>query len=255
MINKKLVMIGLMASAALVVGCKEEAKKPDDSAKLQTLEQKASYIIGQGMGKQFKSSDFALETDAFVLAINDLKAGTPARISDEDGQKVMQELTEILKKKQEEKAKTLSETNKAAGEKFLTENKAKEGVQTTASGLQYKVITAGNGVKPKATDTVKVHYEGKLLDGTVFDSSIKRGEPVEFPVSGVIAGWVEALQLMPQGSKWEVYIPSDLAYGPTGQGATIPPASTLIFTVELLEVKAAAAEPAPAAPAAKPAKK
>ncbi|RYY01294.1 MAG: FKBP-type peptidyl-prolyl cis-trans isomerase [Gammaproteobacteria bacterium] len=254
MINKKLAMIGLMASAALVVGCKEDAKKQDDGAKLQTLEQKASYIIGQGMGKQFKQSDFNLETDSFVLAINDLKAGTPARISEEESQKIMQELTEGLKKKQEEKAKQLSETNKTAGEKFLAENKTKEGVQTTASGLQYKVITAGNGVKPKATDTVKVHYEGKLLDGTVFDSSIKRGEPVEFPVNGVIPGWVEALQLMPQGSKWEVYIPSDLAYGPTGQGPTIPPASTLIFTVELLEVKAPAAEPAPTAPA-KPAKK
>ncbi len=252
MINKKLAIIGLMASAALVAGCKEEAKKPDDSTKLQTLEQKASYIIGQNMGKQFKQSDFNLETDSFVLAINDLKAGTAARISEEDAQKVMQELTEGLKKKQEEKAKQLSETNKTAGEKFLAENKVKEGVQTTASGLQYKIITAGNGVKPKATDTVKVHYAGRLLDGTEFDSSIKRGEPVEFPVNGVIPGWIEALQLMPQGSKWEVYIPSDLAYGPAGQGPTIPPASTLIFIVELLEVKAAAAEPAPAA---KPAKK
>jgi len=254
MINKKLAIIGLMASAALVAGCKEDAKKQDDSAKLQTLEQKASYIIGQNMGKQFKQSDFNVDTDAFVLAINDIKGGTAARISDEDAQKIMQELTDGLKKKQEEKAKQLSETNKAAGEKFLAENKTKEGVQTTASGLQYKIITAGNGVKPKATDTVKVHYAGKLLDGTEFDSSIKRGEPVEFPVNGVIPGWVEALQLMPQGSKWEIYIPSNLAYGDAGQGPTIPPASTLIFTVELLEVKAVP-EQAPAAPAAKPAKK
>jgi len=255
MINKKLAIIGLMASAALVAGCKEDAKKQDDGAKLQTLEQKASYIIGQNMGKQFKQSDFNVDTDSFVLAINDIKGGTAARISDEDAQKIMQELTDGLKKKSEEKAKQLSETNKAAGDKFLAENKTKEGVQTTASGLQYKIITAGNGVKPKATDTVKVHYAGKLLDGTEFDSSIKRGEPVEFPVNGVIPGWVEALQLMPQGSKWEIYIPSDLAYGAAGQGPTIPPASTLIFTVELLEVKAAAPEAAPTAPAAKPAKK
>jgi FKBP-type peptidyl-prolyl cis-trans isomerase FkpA/FKBP-type peptidyl-prolyl cis-trans isomerase FklB len=254
MINKKLAIIGLMASAALVVGCKEGAKKQDDSAKLQTMEQKASYIIGQNMGKQFKQSDFNVDTDSFVLAINDIKAGTAARISEEDAQKIMQELTDGLKKKQEEKAKELSKTNKTAGEKFLTENKTKEGVQTTASGLQYKIITTGTGVKPKATDTVKVHYAGKLLDGTEFDSSISRGEPVEFPVNGVIPGWVEALQLMPQGSKWEVYIPSDLAYGDAGQGPSIPPASTLIFTIELLEVKAAAAEPA-AAPASKPAKK
>jgi FKBP-type peptidyl-prolyl cis-trans isomerase FkpA len=255
MINKKLAIIGLMASAALVAGCKEDAKKQDDSTKLQTLEQKASYIIGQNMGKQFKQSDFNVDTDSFVLAINDIKGGTATRISDEDAQKIMQELTDGLKKKQEEKAKELSKTNKEAGTKFLAENKTKEGVQTTASGLQYKIITEGNGVKPKATDTVKVHYAGKLLDGTEFDSSIKRGEPVEFPVNGVIPGWVEALQLMPTGSKWEVYIPSELAYGDAGQGPTIPPASTLIFTVELLEVKAAAPEPAPAAPASKPAKK
>src|SRR3954469_1894439 len=142
---------------------------------------------------------------------------------------------------------TMAESPLEKGEKFLAANKSKEGVKTTASGLQYKVVKEGTGRQPSATDTVKVHYEGKLLDGTVFDSSIKRGEPVEFPVNGVIPGWVEALQLMPQGSKWEVYIPSDLAYGPTGQGPTIPPASTLIFTVELLEVKAPAAEPAPTA--------
>jgi len=119
----------------------------------------------------------------------------------------------------------------------------------TASGLQYKVISAGNGVKPKATDTVKVHYTGKLVNGTVFDTSAGK-DPVEFPVNQVIPGWVEAMQLMPQGSKWELYIPSDLAYGPAGNQG-IPPASTLIFEVELLEVKAAAVEAAPAKPAKK----
>ncbi len=286
MINKKLAIIGLMASAALVAGCKEEPKKQDDSAKLTTLEQKVSYLIGQNIGNGIKQNNIALDQDTFLLGLNDarnaaspedqaklaelqkkapesltkeekaelekLKATATPRISQEDAEKIMKEFQESMTKKKEEEGKKLSDTNKAAGDKFLAENKTKEGVQTTASGLQYKIISAGNGVKPKATDTVKVHYTGKLLDGKVFDSSVQRGEPVEFPVSGVIAGWVEALQLMPQGSKWEVYIPSDLAYGPTGNQA-IPPSSTLIFEVELLEVKSAAA--AEEKPAAKPAKK
>ena len=142
--------------------------------------------------------------------------------------------------------------NLKAANDFLEKNKTASGVKTTPSGLQYAVTAsgAGDGPMPSAASIVQVNYEGKLLDGTVFDSSVQRGEPVEFPVNGVIPGWVEALQLMPQGSKWELYIPSDLAYGPAGQ-QSIPPASTLIFEVELLEVKAAAAEPA----AAKPAKK
>ena len=125
---------------------------------------------------------------------------------------------------------------KAEGEKFLAENKKKEGVVALPSGLQYKILTAGNGPKPKASDTVKCHYEGRLINGTVFDSSIRRNEPAEFPVSGVIAGWVEALQLMSEGAKWKLYIPSDLGYGARGAGEMIPPHSTLVFEVELLEV-------------------
>jgi FKBP-type peptidyl-prolyl cis-trans isomerase FkpA len=250
MINKKLAMIGLMASAALVAGCKKDAPKAEP--KLETLEQKVSYLMGQQMGQGVKQMDINLDTDIVLMAIADAKAGTPSRIAKEDEAKVIQEFQATMKTKQEEKAKKLSETNKAAGEKFLAENKVKEGVQTTASGLQYKVITAGTGVKPKATDTVKVNYAGRTIDGKEFDSSIKRGEPVEFPVGGVIPGWVEALQLMPQGSKWEVYIPSALAYGPNGNQA-IEPDSTLIFEVELLEVKAPSAAVEPAA--AKPAKK
>jgi len=284
MISKKLTIISLMASAVLVAGCKEDAKKA--APKLDTLEQKVSYLIGQNIGGSIKQNGIVLDQDAFILGLNEVKTpaspadqarlaelqkkapesltkeekaeldklkGAAPRISQEDAEKIMKEFQENMMKKKEEEAKKLSEGNKAAGEKFLAENKTKEGVQTTASGLQYKIITAGNGVKPKATDTVKVHYTGKLLDGKVFDSSVQRGEPVEFPVSGVIPGWVEALQLMPQGSKWELYIPSDLAYKDVAQGP-IPPASTLIFEVELLEVKAA---PAPAADekAAKPAKK
>lgn len=250
MINKKLVIAGVAVSAALLAGCKKDAPKVDDAAKLQTLEQKASYIIGQNMASSLKQNSITFDSDAFMLAINDVKAGTPERISKEDAQKIMQELQEKVMKQKQEEQKKLGEENGAKGEKFLTENKAKEGVKVTESGLQYKVITEGSGVKPKSTDTVSVHYVGKLVDGTEFDSSRKHGDqPVTFPVTGVIPGWTEALQLMPQGSKWELYIPAKLAYGENGQGP-IPPNSTLVFEVELLEVKAAsAAEGADAKPA------
>ena len=143
--------------------------------------------------------------------------------------------------KREEEQKKLADENAEKGKVFLEENKAKEGVTTTESGLQYRVITEGSGVKPKATDTVTVHYSGKLLDGTEFDSSYSRNEPATFDLNSVIPGWTEGLQLMPQGSKWELVIPSDLAYGP-GANGPIPPNSVLVFEVELLEVKAAEAE-------------
>lgn len=248
MINKHLIIAGLVASAVLVTGCKEEPKKVDDSTKITTTEQKVSYLIGQNMAKSLQQNGVVLETDSFLLAVNDVKSGTPARISEEDGQKVMQEMQEKVMAKKEEENKKASETNMVEGKKFLDENKTKPGVQVTATGLQYKVITEGTGVKPKATDTVSVHYVGKLVNGTEFDSSRKHGDqPVTFEVGGVIPGWTEALQLMPQGSKWELYIPSELAYGPAGTGP-IPAAATLVFEVELLEVKAAPA-------AAKPAKK
>jgi FKBP-type peptidyl-prolyl cis-trans isomerase FkpA/FKBP-type peptidyl-prolyl cis-trans isomerase FklB len=253
MINKHLVIAGLVASVALVSSCKEDAKKQDDSAKIATIEQKFSYLVGQNITKSLQQNGVTIDNDAFMLAVSDSKAGTPSRISEEDSAKIMQEMQQKAMAKKEEEQKKVSEANIAAGKKFLEENKAKEGVQVTASGLQYKVITAGNGVKPKATDTVSVHYTGKLVNGTEFDSSRKHGDqPVTFPVNGVIPGWTEALQLMPMGSKWELYIPSDLAYGPGGNGP-IPPASTLIFEVELLEVKATPA--ADAKPAAKPAAK
>jgi len=242
MFNKRLMILGLMAATTtLVVGCNEETKVVDDSAKITTLEQKANYIIGQNLGKNLQNGGLTIEPDSMALALTDLRDGKPSRISEEDMQKIMQEVQEKAMAKQEEEAKKTSEANIAAGKKFLEENKAKEGVVTTASGLQYKVITEGTGAKPKATDTVTVNYEGKLLDGTVFDSSAKHGQPATFPLDGVIPGWTEALQLMPQGSKWEIYIPSELAYGAGGQGP-IPAAATLIFEVELLEIKAPEAE-------------
>lgn len=242
MFNKRLLVISIIAATtALVAGCNEE-KKVDDSAKIATLEQKVSYVIGHNMAKNLKQNGFELDEAAFVLALNDAKAAKESRISEEDSQKAMTEMQEKVMKKQEEERKKISEENKVKGTKFLEENKVKEGVKTTASGLQYKVITEGKGVTPKVTDTVTVNYSGKLLDGTEFDSSAKHGQPATFPLDGVIPGWTEALLLMPQGSKWEVYIPAELAYGDGGQGP-IPAASTLIFEIELLEVKAPAAAP------------
>lgn len=243
MFNKRLLIIGLMAaSTAFVVGCKEEAKPVDDSAKLATLDQKANYIIGHNLGKNLKSGGLAIESESMALALAEVRDGKASRFSEEETQKIMQEVQQNAMAKQEEEQKKAGEANIAEGKKFLEENKAKEGVVTTASGLQYKVITEGKGAKPKATDTVTVNYVGKLLNGTVFDSSVERGQPATFPLDGVIPGWTEGLQLMPQGSKWEIYIPAELAYGAGGQGP-IPPSSTLIFEVELLEIKAPEAAP------------
>jgi len=243
MFNKRLLIIGLMAaSTTFVVGCKEEAKPVDDSAKLATLDQKANYIIGHNLGKNLKNGGLSIEADAMAIALAEVRDGKPSRFSDEETQKIMQEVQQNAMAKQEEEQKKVGEANIAEGKKFLEENKTKEGVVTTASGLQYKVITEGKGAKPKATDTVSVNYVGKLLNGEEFDSSIKRGQPATFPLDGVIPGWTEALQLMPLGSKWEIYIPADLAYGAGGQGP-IPPSSTLIFEVELLEIKAPEAAP------------
>lgn len=240
MFNKRLLVIGLVAaSTGLVMGCKE---KKEEAVELTTLEQKANYIIGQNIGRNLKNSGVAIEPQALAQALADVRDGKDSRISDEDAQKIMQEVQEKAIAKQEEEQKKLSEDNLAKGKAFLEENKAKEGVVTTESGLQYRVITEGKGAKPKATDTVTVHYTGKLIDGTEFDSSAKHGQPATFPLDGVIPGWTEALQLMPQGSKWEIFIPSDLAYGAGGQGP-IPPASTLVFEVELLEIAAPEAAP------------
>lgn len=236
MINKKLLVVGLISSV-LMVGCNKEAEKKEETVKLDTLEQKMNYVVAQNMAENFKQGGLAIEPDAFALALKDVRDGVESRLTDEEKETVMQTFQEQAMAKREEEQKKLGEANLAEGAAYLETNKAKDGVTVTESGLQYHVITEGTGVIPKATDTVTVHYSGKLLDGTEFDSSYSRNEPVNFPVNGVIAGWTEALLLMPQGSKWELVIPSDLAYGPGGNGP-IPPNSVLVFEVELLEVKA-----------------
>ena len=189
-----------------------------------------SYSLGLSIASNLISSGVTtINAEAFIDGLNVVFSGKMPEIMPDEANNILQDYFDKLQQAKGKEAK-------AEGEKFLAENKKKEGVVALPSGLQYKILTAGNGPKPKASDTVKCHYEGRLINGTVFDSSIRRNEPAEFPVSGVIAGWVEALQLMPEGSKWKLYIPSDLAYGAQGAGEMIPPHSTLVFEVELLEV-------------------
>ena len=191
---------------------------------------KVSYCFGLSIASNLLSSGVnTINTEAFVDAIRTVYAGKMPEIKPEEANQILQD---YFNKLQNERGKAAKE----AGEQFLKDNKSKEGVVTLKSGLQYKVISTGNGAIPKSSDTVKCHYEGRLINGAVFDSSIRRGEPAEFPVNGVIAGWVEALQLMPVGSKWQLYIPSDLAYGPHGAGQAIGPNETLIFDIELLDI-------------------
>jgi len=200
---------------------------------------KVSYFIGTNIGGQMKSQGIKINMEELAAGIKTaLEGGTP-KYTQEQLATAMQVFEGEMQAKQAvmqaEEAKKF-EAAKAEGEKFLAENKKREGVTTTASGLQYEVLTKADGAKPAATDQVKVHYHGTLVDGKVFDSSRDRGEPVTFPVQGVIKGWVEALQLMPVGSKWKLFIPSELAYGKQGAGADIGPDSALVFEVELLEI-------------------
>lgn len=191
---------------------------------------KISYALGISMASNLKSTGIKdLNLTELQKGIADIMEGKQPSMSIDEAQTI---LGEYFGKLQQE----LDDKNKAAGELFLAENKKREGIITTASGLQYEILTEGNGPKPKATDTVSCHYEGRLIDGTIFDSSIKRGQPAQFPVNQVIAGWVEALQLMPVGSKWRLYIPSELAYGAHGAGDIIGPNAALIFDVEVLQI-------------------
>lgn len=236
---KTLLGVSLAALLLAMTGCNNTAKSANITDKSPELEQ-VGYSLGYLMGSNNKNDIPDLNIEAFEKGIRDGYSGDEKKraLTQEQMEKV---LMEYQKKREAEIVKEVeakAKANKEAGEKFLAENEKKEGVQKTASGLQYKVITEGSGPKPKATDTVTVHYEGKLIDGKVFDSSYERGEPVSFRLNEVIKGWTEGVQLMNTGSKYELYIPSDLAYGETGN-PNIEPNSVLIFTVELLDEAAA----------------
>ncbi len=218
---------------------------------LKDQKDKASYSIGYDIGTTFKKQNMELNPDLLFAGLKDALSGKEA-MSKEDRDKTLQDFQKEMMEKQAAATKAAGEKNLADGEKFLTENKKKEGVKTTASGLQYKVVKEGSGAPPKATDTVVVNYKGTLIDGTEFDSSYKRKEPATFPVNRVIPGWTEALQLMKPGAKYELYIPSKIAYGERGAGKDIGPNAALIFEVELLSIKAP--EPTPTMPPAAGAK-
>lgn len=201
---------------------------------LDTDQKRLSYFLGLQVAQQIKGDGVALDEAAFLMGFRDMNSGSGSKLSQEE---IQGTLTRMQQQRMDD-AKKQSSVNKSEGTQFLAANAKKPGVKQTVSGLQYKVISAGKGKSPKATDTVEVHYRGTLINGTEFDSSYKRGQPATFPVNGVIQGWQEALPMMKEGAKWQIYVPANLAYGERGAGAMIGPESTLIFDIELLKIKA-----------------
>ena len=222
------ILCAIMLAAVALPGLAAE------KAELKTDPEKNGYSVGYDIGRSLRTQLGDVDTEAMARGLKDAMGGVAPVLSDQEMQQ------RFLTMRQEAAAK-VAEKNKKDGEAFLAKNKGEKGVKTTASGLQYKVVTAGKGAQPKPGDTVTVNYRGTLIDGTEFDSSYKRGQPATFPLQGVIPGWTEALQLMKEGSKWMLYIPSNLAYGERSAGPLIGPNSTLIFEVELLSIK----KPAP----------
>ena len=210
---------------------------------LTTQKDKVSYALGMNLGINLHRQSVEVDPAILTQGLKDALAGGSTQMTDEEARTTLTQLQEELRKKQEAKMQQAGDENKKEGDAFLAANKTKEGVVTLPSGLQYKILKAGSGPKPTATDSVVCNYRGTLIDGKEFDSSYKRGQPATFPVNGVIKGWTEALQLMPVGSKWQLVVPSDLAYGPRGAGADIGPDATLIFEVELLSIQGKDATP------------
>lgn len=223
--------------AGTVLGC--QGNKPSGTSTLANHQDSVSYSIGYNMGRNLSRDSIKISFDALTQGMRDEAADSSAKklLTSTAVDSVVKAFQSEMIEKQQNMLKTLGFKNQIEGEAFLATNKTKEGVVTLPSGLQYKVITDGTGTMPKASQTVTVNYRGALLDGKPFDSSYERGQPATFPVGGVIPGWTEALQKMKVGSKWQIWIPSRLAYGERGAGGVIPPNSTLVFEVELLSVK------------------
>ncbi|MBE0644006.1 MAG: FKBP-type peptidyl-prolyl cis-trans isomerase [Bacteroidetes bacterium] len=226
--------LSILTLAMLLISCQNNAQ---ENVELKTRVDSVSYAIGLNIGQSFKMQKIEADPAIIAAAMRDVLDSNETKMTEEQAQQCWMSYQQDMAAAAEKERQASGVKNKEAGEKFLAENKNKEGVITTASGLQYKVIKMGDGPKPTSSDKVKVHYRGTLIDGKQFDSSYDRGEPAVFPVTGVIPGWTEALQLMPVGSKWEVYLPASIAYGDRGAGQDIGPNSTLIFTVELLGIE------------------
>jgi UDP-GlcNAc:undecaprenyl-phosphate/decaprenyl-phosphate GlcNAc-1-phosphate transferase len=226
---KWIVILGVVLLAAQVSGQEQSA--------FNNEKEKLSYALGMDLGNQLRRLAVDLDPTIFAKGLGDALSGGKMLLTEEEARAAVAGLQAEMKRKQAEARKVGAEENQKAGDAFLAENKAKEGVVTLPSGLQYKILKAGDGKKPAPSDTVEVNYRGALLDGAEFDSSYSRGQPATLQVSGVIPGWSEALKLMPVGSKWQLFIPSQLAYGERGAGSSIGPNATLIFEVELLAIK------------------
>lgn len=224
---------GIVLLLSLFVAGTLDAADPS----LKTSKEKISYAVGAQIGADMKRQAVDIDPEVLGKGVKDGFQGSKMLLTEQEMREAINSLQQQMAVKQGERMRVLGAKNKQQGAAFLAENKKKEGVKVTPSGLQYKVIKEGAGKIPKADDTVTVNYRGALVDGVEFDSSYKRGEPTTFPVKGVIKGWTEALQLMKVGSKWQLFIPSDLAYGEQGAGRVIGPNSTLIFEVELLGIK------------------
>lgn len=234
---KKQLSLAVAASIlVLLAGCNQEAQEaaPEEMV-LDTMEKKVSYIFGYNVARQTMQTGFTLDADVLAQAIKEVHNGADPRFTDEEIQATIQAWRASERDRAQAQRVKDQEENLAKAEAFLTENGAKEGVVTTESGLQYKVLQQGSGISPAATDKVKVHYRGTLLDGTEFDSSYSRDEPAEFVVGNLIPGWIEALQIMKEGDKFEIYVPSQLGYGAGGTNK-IPPNAVIVFEMELLEV-------------------
>ena len=227
----------LLAAALCAAVALSGAAFAADAPALKSDKEKISYSIGMDIGGNLKRQSIDVDPDALSKGIKDSYTGGKTLLTEDEARQAILDFQKQMMEKRAEALKQLGEKNKADGAKFLAENGKKEGVKTLPSGLQYKALTPGTGKSPTATDTVTTHYKGTLIDGTEFDSSYKRGEPVTFPVSGVIPGWTEALQMMKEGAKWQLFIPPDLAYGDRGAGQEIGPNTTLIFEVELISVQ------------------
>lgn len=233
------IMITLLAALGILLfqqtsGAAEKRLTNED---LKTFEQKASYALGMDVGGNVKSLPADIDVDIFMQGLRDRLKGEDLLMTVEQAEEVKKEIVRMVREKQRSEQNAIAEKNRETGRKFLEDNGKKKGVETTKSGLQYLVLEKGDGPRPTAENTVKVHYKGTLIDGTEFDSSYKRNNPAVFPLSGVIRGWTEGLQLMKVGSKYRLFIPSNLAYGERGSGAVIPPGATLIFDVELISIE------------------
>lgn len=234
-------LLGFLALGAAITLPAADTKSPE----LKDQKDKVSYSIGMDIGRNIKRQNLELNVEALSAGIRDAIGGGKTALTDEESREVMNAYRTEMQAKQQSQAKEQGEKNKKEGEVFLAENAKKEGVKThqvklpngTNAVLQYKVMTPGAGAKPSTNDTVITHYRGTLIDGTEFDSSYKRGEPATFPVTGVIKGWTEALLMMPVGSKWQLFIPSELAYGERGAGRNIGPNATLVFDIELIGIQ------------------